>query len=254
MLYVVLGVEFSGTTLTSELIHHSGVRMIDEESDSYDLGGKYEHPAFQQINKDILKLTDDTVYHLRVSDCPEVLQQPQKDQMLNLIKRQTKKNDDWGFKDPRSVVTYPLWHHLLPQHRVIAIYRNPAGNWPRHRWRGLRKRYSNPWRAYVHLRQWYEYNEAILTNGSKLGDDFLLLNYEKLMQSDAEISRLQAFLGKQLKDMRKAGMHRSRTQGDILFRCVQWLMKFGVYSPIRMLNRLEAARSAQCRGFKKDNT
>lgn len=191
MIYVVLGVEFSGTTLTSELIHHSR------------------------------------------------------------IKKQSKNYDDWGFKDPRSIVTYPLWHYLLPQHRIIAIYRNPAGNWPRHRWRGLRKRYSNPLRAYVHLRQWYEYNEAILTIGSMPGDDFLLLNYEKLMHSEDEINRLQAFLGKPLEDMRKVDMHRSRTQGDTLFKGIRWLMQFGAYSPRKMLNRLEAARSVQCRVFQK---
>ena len=251
MIHVVLGVEFSGTTLTSELIHHSGIKMIDAENDYYDRGGKYEHPAFQQINKDILRLTDDKVYHLRISDCPDELKRHQKESMLSLIEKQKKSYENWGFKDPRSVVTYSLWHKILPPHRIIAIYRDPAGNWPRHRWRGLRKRYSNPWRAYVHLRQWYEYNEAILTNGLDCGADFILLNYEKLMQSDEELGRLAAFLSKPLKDMRKNDMHRSRSQGDILFRCVRWLMQFGQYSPARMLKRLQETQVEQYHVFQK---
>ena len=232
-------------------MHHSGIRMIDEESDSYDTGGKYEHPVFQHINKDILGLTDDTVYHLRMIDCPNLLQKYYKDQMLNLISKQDKKYDDWGFKDPRTVVTYPLWKHILPEHKVIAIYRNPADNWPRHRWRGLRKRYSNAWRAFVHLRQWYEYNELILINGLELGDSFLLLNYEKLMQDDDEINRLQTFIKRPIQDMRKAGMHRSRNHGDMLFRCVQWCMRFTAYSTKNMLKQLEVTQMMQCCSLNK---
>jgi len=249
MIYVVLGVEFSGTTLVSELIHHSGIKMIDEEDDSYDQGGKYEHPEFQQINRDLLKLTDDRVYHLRVADCPDSLTLQQNDAMVKLINRQNNRYHDWGFKDPRSVVTYPLWYKLLPEHRIIVIYRDPAGNWPRHRWRGLRKRYSNPWRTYVHLRQWVEYNNALLALGKNPGDDFILLSFEKLMQSSEEVNRLADFLGRPVEDRRKSGMHRNRSQGDLLFQAMRWLMNFGAYSPAKMLKRLEDTREAQCRVF-----
>jgi len=249
MIYVVLGLGFSGTTLISELIHHSGIRMIDDESDYYDCGGKYEHPAFQQINREILKLPDDQVYHLRISDCPDALSQLQREKISNLIMQQNHKYEHWGFKDPRTVVTYSLWRQLLPEHRVVAIYRDPASNWPRHRWRGLRRRYTNAWYAYVHLRQWYEYNEAILTQGDSLGKEFLLLNYERLMQHDDEFERLSAFVGRPLTDRRKIEMFRSKTQGDALFRGVRWFMETGAYAPAKMGERLQRARDEQCRDY-----
>jgi len=251
MITVVLGVGFSGTTLVSELLHHSGVRMIDDERDEYDKGGKYEHPDFQNVNMNILELLDEQAFHLRVGDCPRVLTVQQKETIIELISRQNNRYPEWGFKDPRTVVTYPLWQKLLQQHRVIAIYRDPASNWPRHRWRGLRKRYSNPWRAYVHIRQWVEYNDAILTIGEKQGADFILLNYEKLMSSNEELDRVADFLGRPVDDRRKPGMHRSRSQGDMLFRGVRWLMNFTPYSPEKMLKRLEVTHAVQCHAFKK---
>jgi len=211
MLYVVLGVEFSGTTLVSELMHHAGIRMIDDVSDQYDSGGKYEHPEFQQINKQILGLSNDKVFQLRPSDCPQKIDQSQADKMSSLVERQGRRYRDWGFKDPRTVVTYPLWRALLPPHRVVAVYRDPAGNWARHRWRGLRRRYTNAWRAFVHLRQWYEHNEAILASAETLGQDFLLLNYERLMGDEEEVGRLTSYLGRSLEDRRRASMYRSRS-------------------------------------------
>ncbi len=253
MIYVVLGFGFSGTTLLSELIHHSGIKMIDEETDTYDNGGKYEHPVFQQINKEILDLANNKVYHLRINDCPALLQESYKDRMLSIINKQIKNHEHWGFKDPRTVVTYPLWHSVLPEHKIIAIYRHPAGNWSRHRWRGLRKRYSNAWRAYIHLRQWYEYNEAILDIASKSGENFLLLSYEKLMQDDTEIKNLKLFIEKTVKDMRKANMHRCQNHADMLFRLVQWFMRFTPYPAKDMLRRLQDIQMKQSHDFNKIN-
>jgi len=148
VIYIVLGMGFSGTTLVSELMHHSGVAMIDAEEDRYDSGGKYEHPDFQDINKDLLDLKDNQVMYLRPQHCPTALNVMQSDNMHRLVDHQLEQHMSWGFKDPRTVVTYPLWCGVLPRHKVIAIYRDPAGNWPRHRWCGYRRRYINGWRAH----------------------------------------------------------------------------------------------------------
>jgi hypothetical protein len=166
--------------------------------------------------------------------------------MIKLVERQQSRYDNWGFKDPRSVVTYPLWREILPQHRVIAIYRDPAGNWPRHRWRGLRYRFTNGWRAYIHLRQWCEYNEAILRYGRGMEAGFLLLNYEKLMEGDREMDRLSTFIGKRLEDRRKTSLYRSRSTEDLLYRVTRYSMtRLGRYCPASIGELLEHTHSAQ---------
>ena len=252
MIYVLLGVGFSGTTLVSELLHHSGIPMIDGDQDDYESGGKYEHPAFQNINKALLGLTDDQVFHLRPRDCPPELSPHQREGKLSLIESRQRRYAQWGFKDPRTVVTYPLWKGLLPEHRLIAVYRDPAANWPRHRWQGLRRRYVNGWRALVHLRQWCEYNQAILSYGSALGDGFLLLNYERLMRSQEEVDRLTDFVERPIDDRRNPAMFRSKGHGDVLFRGVRALMdRVGEACPAAVMAALEQERRRQANARKR---
>jgi len=219
--------------------------MIDDDNDSYDGGGKYEHPNFQRINRDILQLPDWRVKHLRPSDCPSHVTHDQQHSMRMLIQRQEDRYDDWGFKDPRTVVTYPLWRSLLPRHRIIAVFRDPAGNWKRHRWRGLRRRYVNAWRAYQHLRQWWEYNTAILEYAGESANDFLLLNYEQLMSDDNELTRLSRFIGRPVADRREPSLFRTRTKPDVVFRATRWAMNTGsVYRIDALWNSLMSARVA----------
>ena len=70
MIYVILVMGFSGTTLASELLHHSVIFTTNMEEDPYDVGEKYENLEFQTINKALLRLTDWSVHHLRTSDHP----------------------------------------------------------------------------------------------------------------------------------------------------------------------------------------
>jgi len=252
MIYVVFGVGFSGTTIVSELLHHSGIRMIDQDEDDYDGGSKYEHLGFQNINRELLGLSDDIVAHLRPGDCPASLSETQKNKMLAIIDQQSSKHEDWGFKDPRTVVTYPLWKDLLPEHRIIVVFRDPSNTWNRQRWKGLRKRYVNAWRAYRLLRQWWEYNNIILLNyKGNNNDNFLLLNYEKLMSTNEEVDRLADFIGRDVNDRRKQNMYRKRGRPDILFRMMRvFVNKWTKYSIDNMWARLMSERELEIKSRK----
>jgi len=254
MIYVVFGVGFSGTTLVSELIHHSGIKMIDQDNDDYDHGNKYEHLDFQNINKEILSLSNDIVRHLRPTDCPVKLSEPLKKRMVSLIKKQDSKYKNWGFKDPRTAVTYPLWRELLPEHKIIIIFRDPSNNWYRRRWRGYRKRYENIWRAYKHLMQWWEYNDVLLQYGCKQKKNFLLINYEELMSTEIEINRLSHFIEKDIEDKRDQSMYRSRGKPDVLFRLVRFCMnRWSKYKIDLMWSDLLAEKKMQIKREKNRN-
>ena len=58
MIYVVLGMHKSGTTLISETLHESGINMGEfsdiQQGIGYDEGHKYERRETQQINRQIL--------------------------------------------------------------------------------------------------------------------------------------------------------------------------------------------------------
>ena len=53
MIYIILGMHKSGTTLISQILHKSGINMGNFNEDvSYDQGNKYERPASQKINRE----------------------------------------------------------------------------------------------------------------------------------------------------------------------------------------------------------
>ena len=59
-----------------------------------------------------------------VEDLPPLSEQ-HKSEMEQIVQENNAKNQDWGFKDPRSCITYPLWIPALGAHKVILVYRHP---------------------------------------------------------------------------------------------------------------------------------
>ena len=62
MLYVVLGMHKSGTTLLSQVLHHSGIDMGEiPDGVSYDKGNKYEDQESFHINMELIRAPDDEI-------------------------------------------------------------------------------------------------------------------------------------------------------------------------------------------------
>ena len=169
MIYVVLGMHKSGTTLVSQILHHSGIDMGDfDESVSYDRGNKYERASVLALDMDILDAPDDEVLDLGVRG-PLQLTDAQRARMREIIADGQSRHADWGFKDPRLTLVYELWAQELPEHRLIAVYRDPAEAWPRFKWRGRRLYHTNFARAAAFLDRWHEHNECLLRLAAAAG-------------------------------------------------------------------------------------
>ena len=214
MVYVILGMHNSGTTLLSQILHHSGINMVDNlnKDISYDKGNKYERESVLHLDMAILGARD---YEIRALPRPKKLSMTneQRDSMKAIIESCESNYKNWGFKDPRACFTYPLWDEELPEHRIIAIYRRPEEIWARYRWLGkVRRFYMNPYRACQFLRRWNEHNLAILEYLQNTNHKYLLLSHRELMTDNAEFSRLKGFIGSELTDQRKPELYRSRTE------------------------------------------
>ena len=126
MIFVVLGMHKSGTTLVSQILHHSGVNMGDfQENISYDEGNKYERESTLEVDMEILGAGDYRVLDLRSSRRLR-LDEGIYHKMREIIAGCGSRYEDWGFKDPRALLLYDLWAEELPDHRVVAIFRDPA--------------------------------------------------------------------------------------------------------------------------------
>ena len=244
MIYVILGMHKSGTTLVSQILHASGINMGEFDEDvSYDQGNKFERETTLAWDMEILGASDFGVLDLTPDGVP-AMNDDQRGRMRGIIADCQGKYANWGFKDPRSALTYDLWAQELPEHRIIAVYRDPAEVWPRFKWRGLRKWHTNFDRAHAYLQRWNEHNRNILRFLSETSMPSLVISYHTLMGGSGELARLQEFVGRELADRRKPGLYRSRSRGDFFLRAAEWrIRRASGSSSAEVLAALDARRS-----------
>lgn len=206
---VVLGMHKSGTTLVSLMLHRSGISMVDdEEAGGYDDGNHFERTATNTLNKLLLGRAGGssirTFKRLDLKQVPLKYLEDARRLARDLEGRQVR----WGFKDPRTCLTYPVWKSVLPPHKLICVYRDPAEVHAHY----TRKRTLDPTRGIRALRAWYEHNLGMFNAfGQATPDDRLLIDYGKLMQDDREIDRLERFLGCKINDERDASLKRANS-------------------------------------------
>lgn len=244
MIYVVLGMHKSGTTLASQILHHSGVNMGDnlENGVSYDQGNQYERESAWRLNEDILQAN-----HQRSIDIclPTTLHltPEQRARMQQIIAAGNQAYAHWGFKDPRTCLVYPLWASELTEHKLIVIYRDPTEPWPRYRPRHTRNRYREPFVAWKYLQSWCEHNLRILAYLQATTRPYIVLDYHRLVTTQAEFDRFQQFLGMPLVDRRRPSLYRNRPQSYPMLSFAEWLLgKQKGYQPQAILRQFEDYR------------
>jgi hypothetical protein len=217
MIYIVLGMHKSGTSLVSEILHHSGVAMVEDDNGpglDYDTGNKHEREAVFALDNDILdshgveSIMIPFPRELRVDAAVRA-------RMHAVVNGAPEGSRDWGFKDPRLCLTYPAWRDLLPEHRLIGIYRSPYA---------LATRYEtnrSVRRAYRMLASWHEHNLRMLSYVEDTPHPWLLLRYERLMEGDAELGRLARFIGRDVTDRRRTELRRSAPSRSLAMRVAE---------------------------------
>lgn len=246
MIYVVLGMHKSGTTLVSQILHHSGINMGDhiDPNVSYDQGNKYERLATRSINLELLGIEDVSTPSVnpRVHS-PISVSDGQRARMTEIIRTCSTKFADWGFKDPRTCLTYPAWASELPEHKIIAVFRPHTEIWPRYRYDSFYRYYKNIPRALAFAQGWYRHNLGILEHIQKSSMDYLVLSYHQLLSDDTEFHRIEAFVDKSLDDQRRNRLYRGRSRTDAVLKIAMWVIgKQMGCTPDQILARFESLR------------
>ena len=199
---------------------------------------KYERLSFQQLNKDILGCRN--TFSLDIGLPRQIMLSPQHRQRLTAaIHRCEARHADWGFKDPRTCLTYAVWKEHLPAHKLIVVYRHPD-QVKRHYCAKNARRF---WRA---LRAWTVYNVRLLETLQTIQDGTVIINYERLMSEAVEFDRLSVFVDRPLVDARRTERYRHRSTGGWQTLWVDYIMRGrGLQSPLRTYRALEALRALQ---------
>lgn len=204
---VVLGMHKSGTTLVAQMLHRSGIAMVDDEqAGGYDDGNHFERASTNALNKSLLgRSGGNSLRTFRPLGAEEVTAKLRAE-ALDLVGGLERRAEPWGFKDPRSCLTYPVWKQVLPAHRIICVYRSPAEVHAHY----TRKKSLDTTRGIRTLRAWYEYNQGMLQAFEQApAANRLLVDYATLMQNSGELTRLSEFVGLEMRDERVASLRRA---------------------------------------------
>jgi hypothetical protein len=228
VLYIVLGMHKSGTTLISDILHHGGIQMVESyASTSYDEGNQVERLSTLALNKDLLNAHARYSLNLSPRDVPDDLD----DLAILRLKEICRTQDgDWGFKDPRTCLTYPLLQPHLPDHKLIIVFRHPAQ---------VVRHYASPrypYRAFLALKRWVEYNESLLRIIEETGSEVHIIDYGQFMTSDGPLEHLARFVQRELPDRRQKGQFRNRGDKNT------WHLLASVLAPRRPGEILERYR------------
>lgn len=222
-IYIVLGMHKSGTTLVSRLLHSSGIEMVDVEDDrTYDQGNQFERKSTSQFNKDLLncegKHSIEVPLKLNLAAVPSELRSAVEYHVGALCGAEK----DWGFKDPRSCLTYDFWREVIPSHRLVVIFRDVSEVHGRY----SKKSRLGLLRGVRTLKAWYVYNEACL-NAYATADPKhrIILDYGDLMHGETALKRLSDFIERSPADLRSGTLKRSAAAMTLKLRADAALYK-----------------------------
>jgi hypothetical protein len=200
----------SGTTLVSQILHRSGIRMGqgDEVDGDYDEGIFHERHDVYDLNTDILGFTFPA--HHFPTPRRLALTTAQRERIREIVAKHDAEGGDWGFKEPRCCLTYELWREELPSHRLVVVTRDLPEVLSHYR-----KRQPSSLLLWRCVRTWADYNQRVLEALQRTSLPHIVIGYRELMTEPAEFERLQAFLERPLIDMRQPGKYRSQPAGGL---------------------------------------
>lgn len=221
---IVLGMHKSGTTLIAETLYRSGISMIGAEAaGGYDDGNKMERAETRALNMGLLG--DQGTESLRlIRPLPPGAATPaQIDQAKALIGALG--TAPWGFKDPRTLLTFDFWQEVIDAPVLIGVFRDPIEVFGHYITRAGRRWISrDPAFLPDALRSWCIYNQKLL-DLKRRHPDLLLLDYADFMTTDTGMQRLSAHLGCDLVDCRKPAMRRAQAKPTADYRLARLIVR-----------------------------
>ncbi len=214
MIYIVLGMHKSGTTLVAKILHESGIPMGNfDETLGYDEGNKYERLETHDLNIEMLGYDYDefSLNILKVVKSPGEVRPEAMSKIKDYVESANRQYQDWGFKDPRTCLTYSVWKTLIPEHKLVIIFRNPVELWIHYKPKKFLKVFRSLLICWKALQGWYVHNLEILKVLQSSGHaECFVVEYGNLMKDGRYFRALCEFTGRELRDARKTGLYRSK--------------------------------------------
>ncbi|HEX2370855.1 MAG TPA: sulfotransferase [Acidimicrobiia bacterium] len=190
---IVAGFHRSGTSSVAQLLHRAGLFVGDEligviPSNPY---GHFEDREIVRLHEAILADNGRT-WHVDRPLLP-VVNPNRWAAMRRIVAQRRASYDLWGFKDPRACLFLHAWKHLVPEARVLVIYRHWADSAYSLERRHSRELLGGIGPVHLHrlffeipdlaLKMWAVHNEALIRFAETYPDDVLVLPFEAMSGS-----------------------------------------------------------------------
>lgn len=158
---VIAGFHRSGTSATAQLLQRAGLFLGYELLDALPSNpyGHFEDREIVRVHSQLLADNEQT--WMVGEPLLPVIGAQRWQRMQGMIERRNSEHALWGFKDPRACLFLPAWKYLLPDMKVLIVYRHFSAST-----RSLGQRHSSDLfrgrgREVVHRRFWKEPDLAL---------------------------------------------------------------------------------------------
>jgi hypothetical protein len=202
---LVLGVERSGTSVVSDLIHRWGADAGDLSrhvaSDDHNPQGYFEYLPMQSFLHDVLVSTHGSLWDPGFAGRMErlALDPRYRDRAQALIAEMEAAGRPWLWKDPLLSLEMPFWERFLPTPVCVVTVRNPNDSGRSF----ARMNFPEPLRRRVRTNSYFafrwQFTMLAVLDYLERNPDHLFVRYERLLEDPAgQVARLGHFLDTRL--------------------------------------------------------
>lgn len=206
---VIAGFHRSGTSLVSELLNRAGLFLGDDMIGAHPSNpyGHFEDRDFTRFHNGLFS-DNKRSWHITSPFIPYIAARRWR-QMSDLVETRRRTHQLWGFKDPRACLFLTAWKYVMPDMKVLLVYRHFSesayslerrhsvnlfeGDEPQN----LHRRF---WDEADHaLRMWIQYNRALLDFQTAYPDDTLVVGHTALAAGAPIVSMINERWGLDLR-------------------------------------------------------
>lgn len=184
---VVTGFHRSGTSFVAGLVHAAGLFLGDDL-----IGAMESNPYGHFEDREIVGFHDQLLADNGLSwqvgrPFIPVVRRQRWEQAADLVRERSTRHRQWGFKDPRACLFLNLWKQVVPELKVLAVYRHfssAAYSLERRHsndlfaGRGTRRVHRRFWsEPDLALRMWLVHNRAVLAFARDYPEDIKIVSF-----------------------------------------------------------------------------
>lgn len=211
---IIAGMHRSGTSLITNWLSRCGLEIGERlaEGNAGNVDGHFEDVEFLKLHEEILNNNSLDISGL--VDAKKIVLSPyQLAKLESIIGIKQQLHEQWAWKDPRTCLFLETYSKLLPGAKYLVIMRDyravigsllkrefayidrkymARGYFSKLIWKHIRRKRKQEKYYIEHaetfLKVWINYNEEILKTLKKLpADDYLVINYELLLEKDEQV-------------------------------------------------------------------